>query len=102
MPFITFIYKQRFNIDGDMPPYFGKYCTNCIHDDLYMEVKTCLIQTLNDYIIKRGRGFRETEKTVFLGVLSISYDDTVTINSNNNEIQCFHFYRDYLNGNNLI
>lgn len=100
MPFITFFFKKRFDINGTPgPPFFGKYCTNSIHDELYIEVKKCLIQTLNDCAIKRygGARFTETEETVSLGVLSVSSDDIVTMNSNNKDIQAFYFYCDYDN-----
>ena len=101
MPFITFIYKKRFDVDGNRGPYFGKYCTNnSIQDELYMEVKKCVIKSLNDYTIKKrgGARFTETEETVLLGVLSVSSDDIITINSNkNDEIKCFNFYHDYHN-----
>lgn len=105
MPFITFIYKKKFDIDGTPGPFFGKYCTNSIHDELYVEVKKCLIQTLNDFGVKRYVGrpqfvsyrWPETEETVSVGVLSVSSDDIVTMNSNKKDIQAFHFYCDYDN-----
>ena len=70
-----------------------------------MEVKKCIIQSLNDYGIKRCGGAQciisyrwpETEETVSLGVLSVSSDDIVTMNSNNKDIQAFYFYCDYDN-----
>lgn len=94
MPFITFIYK----VGHSSKVYYGKYCTDYIsndHDGLDLEVRYSLIKGLNLY---REKNNMPKVKKISVGIISCMIEYNVPIYSTPNEIKCFDFYCDDIDG----
>jgi hypothetical protein len=103
MLFISFIY----NIKNESTKYFGK-CNldyiDDINDGLDKVICTYLIAGLNKYRRTYNLPIL-TSNDLSVGVLSYSYNDSININSSEDEMKAFDFYYNvqpqlyYVNGN---
>ena len=89
MPFITFIYK----IGSNNKTYYGKYITDYISDDhegLDLVIKPYLLDGINKY--RKQNNLKKLKNKIIIGIMSLSIDNVIPIDSTNGEIKCFDFY----------
>jgi hypothetical protein len=102
MIFISFFYK----IENDPRIYYGKYYSDDKifeeHDGLDLIVEDIVLFGLNKF--RKQKNFLELKSNnIYIGILSISDDKIMPINSSQKEINFFNFYyvnnKIYVNGN---
>lgn len=89
--FITFIFKLP---NKPSQTLYGKYYTDYISDDhegLDKEIKPYLLKGINDFQNSKLSSEVEVEN-VYIGIISVSDHNYISIHSTDEEIKCFDFY----------